>query len=209
MVVVDLVGFALMETLGLDGCWKGNPEWAEGRPGAGLEPRSGTEPKAGGCGSRGCQRGGTFPDPGGYPRTGTIHCCSPGHHVGGYPTFASAGSSGGEATSSASESGSRQPARQEGSQGARQEPQSVGTASDPAGQVPRVRDDADRYTKEKFMKNGAKEFEGGIDPVKAENWINNMETTFRAMKVPPQHQTRLAIVMLGGEASESFCAAGN
>ena len=63
---------------------------------------------------------------------------------------------GGEATSSASESGSRQPARQEGSQGARQESQSVGTASDPAGQVPRVRDDADRYTKEKFMKNGAK-----------------------------------------------------
>ena len=37
---------------------------------------------------------------------------------------------GAEATSSASESGSRQPARQEGSQGARQEPQSVGTASD-------------------------------------------------------------------------------
>ena len=107
---------------------------------------------------------------------------------------------GGEATSSASESGSRQPASQEGSQGARQEPQSVGTASDPAGQVPRARDDADRYTKEKFMKNGAKEYEGGIDPVKAENWINNMETTFRAMKVPPQHQTRLASVMLGGEA---------
>ena len=102
---------------------------------------------------------------------------------------------------SASGSGSRQPARQEGSQGAREELLLVAVAvSDPVGQVPRAREDGDRYTKEKFMKNGAKEFEGGTDPIRAENWINNMETTFRAMKVPPQHQTRLASVMLEGEA---------
>ena len=107
---------------------------------------------------------------------------------------------GNEAVSSASGSGSRQPARHEGSQGASEElPPEAIAVSDPVGQVPRAREDGDRYTKEKFMKNGAKEFEGGTNPIKAENWINNMETTFLAMKVPPQ-QTRLASVMLEGEA---------
>ena len=54
---------------------------------------------------------------------------------------------GSEAVSSASGSGSRQPARQEGSQGAREGPPSVGiVVSDPAGQVPRAREDSDWYT---------------------------------------------------------------
>lgn len=60
--------------------------------------------------------------------------------------------------------------------------------------APRAIDDA-----EKFMKNGAKEFlrgGGGVDPIKAENWINNVETTFRAMQVPHRHKTRLATTML-------------
>ena len=71
---------------------------------------------------------------------------------------------GNEATSSASGSGSRQPARQEGSQGAREElPLAAVAVSESTQQIPRARDEADRYTKEKFMKNGAKEFEGGMD----------------------------------------------
>ena len=39
-----------------------------------------------------------------------------------------------------------------------------------------------------------------MDPIKAENWINNMETTFRAMQVPHRHKTRLATIMLEDEA---------
>ena len=61
-------------------------------------------------------------------------------------------------------------------------------------------DDSDKYTKEKFIKNGAKEYVGGIDPIKAKNWVNNMETTFKAMQVPHRHKARLASCMLQEEA---------
>lgn len=42
-------------------------------------------------------------------------------------------------------------------------------------------DDFDQVTKEKFIKNGAKKFVGGVDLIKGENQINNMEATFKAM----------------------------
>lgn len=51
-----------------------------------------------------------------------------------------------------------------------------------------------KFNKEKFIKNGAKEFVGGVYSIKAENWIHKMETTFKAMQVPHRHKTRLAIV---------------
>lgn len=57
-------------------------------------------------------------------------------------------------------------------------------------------DDSDKYTKEKFVANGAKEIETGVDPIKAESWINNIETTFRAMQVPHRHKTKLATCMI-------------
>ena len=64
----------------------------------------------------------------------------------------------------------------------------------------RAPEDYDKFNKEKFIKNGAKEFIGGVDPIMAENWINNMETTFRAMQVPHRHITRLSTTMLQDEA---------
>ena len=77
---------------------------------------------------------------------------------------------GNEATSSASSSGSAQPARHKGSLGARERlPPVVIAVSDPTGQVLRAGDDRDRYTKEKFTRNGAKEFIGGIDLIEVEN----------------------------------------
>lgn len=51
----------------------------------------------------------------------------------------------------------------------------------PASDVQRVVEDWDKYNKEKFIKNRAIEFIGGVDPIKVENWLNNMETTFRVM----------------------------
>ena len=77
---------------------------------------------------------------------------------------------------------------------------SQGQGSNPASQAARAPDDSDKFNKEKFRKNGAKEYEGGVDPIKAENWINNMEITFRAMQVPHTHKTRLATTMLQEEA---------
>lgn len=49
--------------------------------------------------------------------------------------------------------------------------------------------DSYKYNKEKFIKNGAKEFIGGVDLIKVENWINNMKTTFRAMQLPHRSKT--------------------
>ena len=37
-------------------------------------------------------------------------------------------------------------------------------------------DDSDRYTVEKFRKNGAEVFIGGTDPMKAESWIEAATT---------------------------------
>lgn len=66
----------------------------------------------------------------------------------------------------------------------------------PASQAPREVDDLNKFIKETFIKNGAKEFIGGVDLIKAENWINNIETTFRAMQVPHRHKTKLATTLL-------------
>ena len=59
-----------------------------------------------------------------------------------------------------------------------------------------VVDDNDRYTVEKFRKNGAEIFIGGTDPMKAESWIDITEKAFRALSVPHRHQVRLATCML-------------
>lgn len=69
-----------------------------------------------------------------------------------------------------------------------------------SNQAPRAVEDSDKYNKEKFIKNGAKEFVGRVDPIKAKNWINNMETTFRAMQVPHGRKTGLATSMLHEKA---------
>lgn len=42
-------------------------------------------------------------------------------------------------------------------------------------------DDFDKYTKENFTKNGAKEIVRVVGLIKAKNWIKNMETTFKTM----------------------------
>lgn len=55
--------------------------------------------------------------------------------------------------------------------------------------------DFDKHTKEKFIKNGAKEFVGGVDLIKVENWVNNVETTFKAMQVPHKQKNTLATCM--------------
>ena len=57
-------------------------------------------------------------------------------------------------------------------------------------------DDSDRYTVEKFRKNGAEVFIGGTDPMKAESWLDITEKAFRALSVPHRHQVRLATCML-------------
>ena len=64
-----------------------------------------------------------------------------------------------------------------------------------------VVDDGDRYTVEKFRKNGAEVFIGGTDPMKAESWIDITEKAFRALSVPHRHQVRLAACMHQEEAS--------
>lgn len=40
-----------------------------------------------------------------------------------------------------------------------------------SNQALRAVEDSDKYNKEKFIKNGAKEFVGRVDPIKAKNWI--------------------------------------
>ena len=45
-------------------------------------------------------------------------------------------------------------------------------------------DDSDRYTVKKFRKNGAEVIIGGIDPMKAESWIEITKKAFRALSVP-------------------------
>ena len=62
-------------------------------------------------------------------------------------------------------------------------------------------DDSDRYIVKKFRKNGAEIFIGGIDPMKAESWIDITENVFTALSVPHRHQVRLATCMLQEEAS--------
>ena len=64
-----------------------------------------------------------------------------------------------------------------------------------------VVDDNDRYTVEKFRKNGAEVFIGGTDPMKAESWIDITEKAFRALSVPHRHQVRLTTWMFQEEAS--------
>ena len=51
------------------------------------------------------------------------------------------------------------------------------------------------YTLEKFIKNGAKVFNGTTNPEKAEAWTLNMFKSFRAMEVPEAHWVRLASCM--------------
>lgn len=70
----------------------------------------------------------------------------------------------------------------------------------PTIMAPRVVDDSDKYTKENFIKNGANHFLGGVDPIKAKNWINNIETIFRVMQVSHRRKIRLAATMLQEEA---------
>ena len=73
------------------------------------------------------------------------------------------------ATSSAGGSGLAPPRAQERRQGATNEnPPLVPVVNNPASQAAGAPDDSDKYNKEKFRKNGAKEFEGGVDPIKAE-----------------------------------------
>ena len=92
--------------------------------------------------------------------------------------------------SSTGGSGSAPPRIQERGQRASDErPPQVPAELNPASNVMRAPEDSDKFNKEKFIKNGAKEFIGGVDPIMAENWINNMETTFRAMQVPHRHMT--------------------
>ena len=67
--------------------------------------------------------------------------------------------------------------------------------------VPPFVDDSDRYTVEKFRKNGAEVFIGRTDPMKVESWINITEKVFKALSVPHRHQVRLATCMLQEEAS--------
>ena len=62
-------------------------------------------------------------------------------------------------------------------------------------------DDSDRYTVEKFRKNGAEVFICGTDPMKAESWLDITEKAFRALSVPHRHQVRLATCMLQEEVS--------
>ena len=57
-------------------------------------------------------------------------------------------------------------------------------------------DDNEKYTVEKFRKNGAEVFVGGADHIKAESWIDIMEKAFKALSVPSRHQTRLTTCML-------------
>ena len=77
---------------------------------------------------------------------------------------------GNEATSSAGGSGSAPPRAQEPSQGTLNgHPPQVPANPDPASQAPRTPNDSDKFNKEKFIKNGAKEFVGGVDPIKAKN----------------------------------------
>lgn len=47
--------------------------------------------------------------------------------------------------------------------------------------VPPDIDDSDRYTMEKFHKNGAELFERGLDLMKVECWLYIMEKTFKAI----------------------------
>ena len=63
-----------------------------------------------------------------------------------------------------------------------------------------VVDDNDRYTVEKFQKNGIEVSIGGTDPMKAESWIDITEKGFRALCVPHRHQVRLATCMFQEEA---------
>lgn len=102
------------------------------------------------------------------------------------------------ASSLASRSGSIPTGARDGNQGESNDvlPPMASQDLPPARQQPRVLDDSNNYTKEKFMKNGAKEFVGGVALIKAENGINNMETTFRAMQVPHSYKTRLATCIL-------------
>ena len=62
-------------------------------------------------------------------------------------------------------------------------------------------DDSDRYTVEKFRKNGAEVFIGGTDPMKTESWIDITEKAFRSLSVPHRHQVRLTTCMLEEEVS--------
>lgn len=64
----------------------------------------------------------------------------------------------------------------------------------------RMVDDSNKYTKVKFIKNDAKEFVRGLDSIKTKNWINNMETIFKAMQVPLRHKTMLVTCILQDEA---------
>ena len=74
------------------------------------------------------------------------------------------------ATNSVGGSGSAPPRAQERRQGATNEiPPLVPVVNNPASQAVGAPDDSDKFNKEKFRKNGAKEFMGGVDPIQAEN----------------------------------------
>lgn len=111
------------------------------------------------------------------------------------PTLAVHGGNG--ARSLASGSSSAPPRAQEGSPGSRDVPPPVDLAKQNlAIHAPRVVYDAGKFKKENFIKKEAKEFLGGVGPIKAENWINKIETTFRAMQVTLRHKIRFATTML-------------
>ena len=64
-----------------------------------------------------------------------------------------------------------------------------------------VVDDNDRYTVEKFRKNGVEVFIGGTDLMKAESLIDVTEKALRALTMPHRLPVRLATCMLQEETS--------
>lgn len=87
--------------------------------------------------------------------------------------------------------GSVPPEVLDGNEGARNDvpPLMTPLVLPPASQQPRVVDDLDKFTKDK-------EFLGGEDLIEAENWINNIEITFKAIQVLHGHRTRFVTCML-------------
>lgn len=77
-------------------------------------------------------------------------------------------------TSLVGSSGSAPPSAQEKSQGIKDGHLLVVHGEhNLVSQAPRVVGDSNRYNKKKYIKNRAKEFIGGVDPIRAKNWIIN------------------------------------
>lgn len=57
------------------------------------------------------------------------------------------------------------------------------------------------FTLEKLIKNGAKSFNGSIEPAKAKGWTLNILMTFRAMEVVENHYVKQLSSVLEEEAA--------